>query len=232
MAAESLKHRPYYVYVLFRHDTAEPFYVGKGKGRRWEEHEMRSHGIVNPHKWAIIQLARKAGAEIPKIKVAEDLTEAEAFSVECAFISAIGRREYGGPLVNMSDGGEGQSGFSPSAETRQLISASSAKRVWPDDYSPEFVALAYNRNGTPHSDEAKEKNRQAHIGKKYSDETRALVSEALRNRGPISDETREKLRVWQVGRKRTDEARQAMRNGWARKNRDLLEKDQLNLFEE
>src|ERR1700733_14023593 len=100
MADANLPRADFYVYVLFRHDTGEPFYVGKGAGRRWERHE-NSAPRGNPYLNAIIGLARKAGTKVPKIKVALGLTEAAAFAVERAFIAAIGRKPAG-PLANMT----------------------------------------------------------------------------------------------------------------------------------
>jgi len=104
----------FYVYAYFR-PTGEPCYIGKGKENRWSRHQRETS---NPHLRRIIALA---GGSLSKIKVAEGLTEKEAFALEIVMIRLIGRRENGGPLVNLTDGGEGSTGMS--AEGRAAISA-------------------------------------------------------------------------------------------------------------
>lgn len=108
----------FYVYVIFR-PNGEPCYVGKGLGKRWLVHEKSKHGYRNPRLAKIIE---NADGDLPKIKVRENLTEAEAFRTEIAMIAAIGRSSRG-PLVNMTDGGDGTSGLDISPERRAATSA-------------------------------------------------------------------------------------------------------------
>lgn len=110
----------FYVYVLFRHDTGEPFYVGKGKGDRLTA-TFRPH--VRPsHKDRIVALALAAGADVPRVKIAVGLTERAALDLEISIIAAVGRGQRG-PLVNMTDGGEGTSGIilSPAGRARRSV---------------------------------------------------------------------------------------------------------------
>lgn len=110
----------YYVYILFRPDGS-PLYIGKGKGSRWLDHEKPKR-VHNKHLGRIIDKARSAGLEIPKLKIAEHLTNDVAIEYERAWITAVGRRKHGGPLVNQTDGGEGTAGYVTSAKTRSLQS--------------------------------------------------------------------------------------------------------------
>lgn len=112
----------FYVYLLFRLNGI-PCYVGKGKGDRWARHEGRAKH-KNRHLGSIIDQARAAGKELPKIKVCEDMNEEAAFELERLLIGCIGRGNYG-PLVNLTDGGDGPSGYKPSAE---LIARQTAAR--------------------------------------------------------------------------------------------------------
>lgn len=122
--------RDFYVYVIFRLNGI-PCYVGKGCGDRWTRHEQRPIH-ENRHFRSIIQQARTAGRELPKIKLHESLTEAIAFEYEKALIHAIGREHAGGPLVNLTDGGDGESGRVMSAEQKQKISARKKGRPYTD----------------------------------------------------------------------------------------------------
>lgn len=106
----------FYVYVLFRPWDGSPFYVGKGKGRRWLDHK---HGRRNRHLVNIFNKATSLNLDIPKVKVRQNLTETEAFEIEKALIAAIGRKKNGGPLVNGTDGGEGTAGHVVPEDIRQ-----------------------------------------------------------------------------------------------------------------
>lgn len=117
----------YYVYIYYRLDTNEPFYVGKGKGRRWRRIDGKQRGkhfknIAN--KYFVV-------CEIFK----DNLTEEEAHGIECFLIDELvfeygfsidipNNRsvEKGCHLVNTTWGGEGCSGFVPSEKTKELWS--------------------------------------------------------------------------------------------------------------
>lgn len=193
----------FYVYVLFRPWNGEPFYVGKGKGERW----LRFGRPDNKHFRRIVAKAKRLGLEIPSVKVRDDLTESEAFATERALIGAIGRGKNG-PLVNLTDGGDGVSGrivtekekadkralytgrpLSP--EHRAAISAAQKGRQYTLGHklSPEHIAkiVAANRQkeygpGKPLTAEAKEKLRKAILGRKHTAEARTRMSEAQRKR--------------------------------------------------
>jgi hypothetical protein len=62
----------------------------------------------NKIKRSFIEKTLATLGEIPKIKIHENLTEAEAWETEKTLIAAIGRIDLGtGPLTNMSEGGAG-----------------------------------------------------------------------------------------------------------------------------
>ena len=104
----------FYVYVIFR-PSGEPCYVGKGKGNRWKQHAKHSY---NPN---LKRIYANAGGDLPIIKFRDGLTDAEAIVLEMALIAAIGRKKDGGPLVNLTDGGDGPIGMVLSAESRAKI---------------------------------------------------------------------------------------------------------------
>lgn len=118
----------YYVYLLldssktgkyqygdfvFNH---EPFYVGKGKGYRIKNttKDLRS----NLFKTRKVKKLLENNIEIIKIKLFDNITEEESFEKEKMLIETIGRRDLKkGPLTNLTDGGEGTSGFVYTEET-------------------------------------------------------------------------------------------------------------------
>lgn len=111
----------FYVYVIFR-PNGIPCYVGKGKGGRWRQHIRRS---CNIH---LTRIYRHAGGDLPIVKVREHLSNDEACATEIALIGAIGRDDLGrGPLVNLSDGGDG-TGRRHSAVTRQKLCEAAQRR--------------------------------------------------------------------------------------------------------
>lgn len=118
----------FYVYVLldprkpgrFEYGSLqfdhEPFYVGKGKGRRDASHARLgnllhdSKRIRSTKKVNKIRKIISVGL-VPIIKrIKTNATEAVAFKLEAKAILLIGRNELG-PLTNATDGGDGVSGY-------------------------------------------------------------------------------------------------------------------------
>lgn len=125
----------YYVYLLldsskpgeyhygdFKFDY-EPFYVGKGKGYRIKNTTLDLR--TNYFKTKKIKKLNRNNIEIIKIKLFENIDNDEAIQKEIMLIKTIGRRNLNmGPLVNLTDGGEGLSGFVYTEETLKKRSKS------------------------------------------------------------------------------------------------------------
>jgi len=118
------EHR-FYVYILFRPDGS-PCYIGKGQGRRWLQHESKG-ALERASNWRLAGIIRRCKVQLPKCKLRENLTHEEACVLEKAFISAIGRGRFG-PLVNMTDGGEGSYGRKLSDDAKRRIGLGGTKR--------------------------------------------------------------------------------------------------------
>jgi len=90
--------KKFYVYLHIKLTNGEPFYVGKGNNKRCDSKKGRSNW------W--LKTVNKYGYDV--ILLEENLTEEEAFKEEIYWIYRIGRRDKGlGPLVNLTDGGDG-----------------------------------------------------------------------------------------------------------------------------
>jgi len=113
----------YYVYYLNRPpkpdtpshlinpDGTVTFYIGKGKGARFQQHEWcaKREQKCRHLTCRVIRKEWRNGGQIAKEKAYEGLTESESHELEKALI-AYGR-SIGLPLINLTDGGEGISGY-------------------------------------------------------------------------------------------------------------------------
>ena len=92
----------FYVYIHKSNVDSRIFYVGKGHGSRYISSIDRS---IDWNK-----IVKKEGFYSEIVK--SNLTELEAFNEEIRLIKEIGRADLGlGPLVNLTDGGEGSTGL-------------------------------------------------------------------------------------------------------------------------
>jgi hypothetical protein len=137
----------YYVYAYLRKDGT-PYYIGKGKNKRAY---AKTHRSLPNDPSRIVFLER-------------NLTEIGALALERRMIAWYGRKDQKtGCLINLTDGGESNSGWVMPNEVKQKISQT-------------------KKGSTPWN-----------TGKKHSAETRQKLVEARKQRGPMSDETRRKL---------------------------------------
>jgi uncharacterized membrane protein len=150
----------FYVYALFDW-LGRVFYIGKGKGYRAWHHKYMPKSNRNRYRRNILLKTIRILGDCPVVIIRDGLIEAEAFAMETAFIKAIGRFPNG-PLVNMTDGGEGSAGprhisdelrarmaettrlrstgKSPSAETRQKLRDALKGRTRPREIAEKIVA--------------------------------------------------------------------------------------------
>lgn len=192
----------YYVYVLFR-ETLQPFYIGFGKGDRWKQHEI-GHNSKEPNSYKnnIIRDMIKRGFDIPKNKIAEGLTKAEAVALEIKMIGEIGRWPDG-PLVNATSGGDGVRDMTP-----ELIARISRK---------VSAGLKGNqrRKGIPHSAETKARVSALLKGRPASQNTRMALlgnKRGAANKGkPLPEVTKDKMKT--AARKRVAEGRHHVKPG-------------------
>jgi hypothetical protein len=96
--------RCYYVYELADPRDGKVFYVGKGKGRRINQHvqEAKSGKIGNPFKLDHIREILRAGHKVTERIVSSGLTEQDALRMEREHIASYGI----GSLTNIAAGTE------------------------------------------------------------------------------------------------------------------------------
>lgn len=95
----------FYVYMLLDpRKNNQPFYVGKGCGDRINLHERFKDCNKNTFKDRTIKAIHKKGLKIKKVKVADNLTELEAYELEESLIVKYGRRHLddNGILTNIT----------------------------------------------------------------------------------------------------------------------------------
>jgi hypothetical protein len=108
----------FYVYILAR-PSGEPFYVGKGHGRRILDHEAEARSGHKCHKCNVIRKIWREGGTVQRRIVFVTNNEDEAFEYEIELIAFLGRKT----LCNQTDGGQGRTGSKASEETRAKLRA-------------------------------------------------------------------------------------------------------------
>ncbi|TGP65455.1 hypothetical protein EN868_03120 [Mesorhizobium sp. M2D.F.Ca.ET.225.01.1.1] len=181
----------FYTYV-WRDSAGVPFYIGKGKGKR-------AYATYNRQpEFKAIYAQGGCTVEI----VDYFIHESQAHAHEVELIAQFGRRDVGtGILVNKTDGGEGLSGWTPSAETLAKRSALMRGKKRSAESRANMSAAKRGKPGPRHTAETRAKISAAHMGKKMpprSDDHRAKISERLTGR-PVSAETRAKIGARSIG---------------------------------
>lgn len=210
----------FYVYEHRRQDTGEVFYVGKGSSARIKSKQGRN-------SWWRAIVAKSGGYDA--VKVLDGLDEEMAHLCEIERIDQL--RKIGVRLCNLTDGGEGMSGYKMPRESVELGAAARRGRPMSEEQKQKL-------RGVVRTEEHRRKISDANRGKKMSDESRRKMSEtrkgkpllALRGRKLSEEHKRkisekvsrqnapflgckhtpesiEKMRAANLGRKDTDEQR-------------------------
>lgn len=151
----------FYTYAHYKADTKEIFYIGKGSGRRAYDSSQRSKfwkSVVAKHGFSVEILASWD-------------CEKDAFSHEKFLIETF--RSMGFRLCNMTDGGEGVSGYKMDEQTLKRRSAA----IWLANQNPESKR------------KKSESLSRAFKGKKFSEERKRKMSEQRKGK-PLSESHR------------------------------------------
>jgi len=159
----------------------EPIYIGKGKDNRYKELD-NSRCRLFKNK---INKIKQSGLEPIVFKLYENLNEENSFKFEKQLINEIGRINLKtGSLVNITDGGDGISGYIFSDESKKKMSCDRKGRPKSEEHKKK---LSEN-----HADFRGEKHPKSMLGKHHSEESKNKISEKKKGFS-LSEEHKKKL---------------------------------------
>jgi hypothetical protein len=152
----------FYVYEHIRLDTNTVFYVGKGKGRRCFEARRR-----NQHWKRVVSKAGGFDVRIVVDKIDEEL----AFLAEQELIAKL--KLQGFTLTNITDGGEGTSGYQHTDEARIKFSKTMSRTM--QTYKHTLKERQLGENNSAKKAGVGDKISKALTGRKLSEETKRKI---------------------------------------------------------
>ena len=160
-------HKQFYVYIHKKPDGT-PFYVGKGTGNRAYQFSKRTQWHKN--------IVAKYGRHNIIVEIVNCVNESQAFDLEKIYIKQF--KHSGVCLVNLTDGGEGHSGYKQTQQTKDKRAAK-LKAFYATDAGQQVnQKLNAHRTGRINTKETKLKMSNVAKGKKKSKEHAENLSKA------------------------------------------------------
>jgi hypothetical protein len=165
----------YYTYAYLREDGT-PYYVGKGRGRRIDNPNTHYSGLPPKNR---------------RVFLKQNLTEKEAFRHEKYMIAVLGRKDLGtGILRNLTDGGQGKSGWIMSEKTKEKIRISNTGQIRSDE-TKRKIGKSNKGNipwiaGKHHTEETRKKLSELYKGKPFPGEHNSSKGTKWWNNGQIN----------------------------------------------
>ena len=194
----------------------EPFYVGKGTANRWKHHTLYVDSFPNSKKRAKIKkIIKEKYDPLSYVVILNRNSSKLALEYEKFMILHIGRICDNGPLLNITEGGDGGDTISNHPNRDDIIKRIKCTTALRDKQS--WKVAAEKRRGQHRSLETKIK--QSDSRKKFLNENPRAIDD-MRNRmlinNPMSgkhhtDETKMKLAAANKNKKRTGECRDKMK---------------------
>lgn len=214
----------FYVYALIDPRTRNPFYIGKGKGNRFDHHKWETENTkrVNKRKHKIISELKNDNLEYGvKILKEEILSEEDAFRIEELWILRLGRIgfEENGILTNLIIGSRPPSlsgkdnpmwGKTHTKETRNKISKKIKGRKLSQKHKEKIsksiktylIDNDHNWTGKKHSDETKQKMKLAQSGENNPSFGTKWITDGIIAKKVLIDDVDEWIsNGWKLGRK-------------------------------
>jgi len=192
----------YYTYIYYDPSrNNEPIYVGKGRDSRAWSHLKRKgkHPLIQRLK------LMERNQIIPIIGIYSGLDEELAHLIEEELISKFGRKDLGkGPLLNLTDGGEGPGGRKHSEAAKSKMSVAKIGKSTGPCLASTKEKISKSKKGVPGRKPSIEENikrsnsLKGHI---TTQETKNKISLANKGREPfsknrpMSEEQKIKMRV-------------------------------------
>lgn len=197
----------------------EPFYVGKGVGIRFRRHikEALTSNKSSPKNNKIRKIKRE-GFDIRVRIVSRELSDNAAIKLERKLIKLIRRKSIGGPLTNLTDGGEGMRGYKPKDSSIRKLKESATK-AWANKTENAKKASLANLNNNWKEDlnkweisKRKTSKTVAELYRNMSDEEKAerIVKQKKGMRKFYDSRTDEQKQKASEARKRSWETRKAL----------------------
>lgn len=156
----------------------EPFYVGKGKGLRSKSH-LKPYNLKHDNNKLKVNKLKKIIEEygnIEILKYIENISESDSSLLEKEMIATIGRLDKKeGPLTNLTDGGEGISGYIMSDEQKENLRIKHTGFVHSDKTKENMSKIQLERQRLMTKEE-KEKFKET-CRNSYTTEMREALSE-------------------------------------------------------
>ena len=211
------------VYVHRKKNTGEIFYVGIGQT------EKRAYNITNRQNKHWKRVVKKYGYVVEILE--KGLDWEQACRRERELIAELGRNDLKlGPLVNMTDGGDGLN--NPSLETRKKLKYKKSEQhkellrnfrkgvKQSEDTVRKRISTGYHK-----TEKYRQKQRDAHLGKLHSEETKEKlrkpkplrteehsnkISEAKKGK-PAHNKNSKRSHIWSL----VDEIKKLRQEGWS-----------------
>jgi len=188
-----------YVYMLIDGRNNKPFYIGKGKDERCNYHvkEAKYYPERKSKKLNKIRSILNDGFEIKIKKIEDDVTDEDALDFECLVISEL--RDIGFDLTNVTEGGDGASGYKHTEQHKNRMSFLMRGRKF-DEATKEKMRKPKSPEGRAAIAEARKT-----VNYKPSEKTKLQVSQKLFGRvSPMkgrkqSEESKAKMSMQRKG---------------------------------
>lgn len=214
--------KKFYCYVL-RRENKKPFYIGVGtRPKRIREHEyeynawikgtLHQADRVNYHKLRIIHLLKEIGHDVDYDIMGFFDGFEELMETEVELIEFVGRIANGGPLCNMTNGGEGCMGRTNSDKQKEAARSANLGRVRTEEEIRKSVETRKAVGWV-----------KSFLGKAHTEEWRKNMSERMSGENHPHYGKRGKLAP-NFGKKRSEEQVIKIKQN-AKKGQDELVKD-------
>jgi hypothetical protein len=187
--------------IIFMH---RPIYIGKGKNNRMFDH-FRDRKRFNTYFYNKLNKMICENNQPIVIKLREFDNEQDAINLEIDLIYFLGKKKNGGLLYNITDGGDGVSGYEYTEEQKEKRRQISIE-INSSQYFPDNKGKNHPMYGKKHKKSSIDKMIEIKTGIKQSEEW--IEKRTAKLRGvPLSQEHKDKLAESNRGQKRSEETK-------------------------